>query len=53
MQLAHRAALGGVQLDEIDPRIIIKGIEPGSGKDTVTTVTAGSGNYLRLIKQSQ
>lgn len=48
MQLAHRAALNGVQLDEIDPRIIIKGIEGGAGKDTVTSVSTGIGDGTRI-----
>jgi len=48
MQLAHRAALNGVQLDEIDPRIIIKRIESGAGKETVTAVAAGSGDGTRI-----
>lgn len=48
MQLAHRAALNGVQLDEIDPRIIIKGIEGGAGKETVTSVSTGLGDGTRI-----
>ena len=48
MQLAHRAALNGVQLDEIDPRIIIKGIECGAGKETVTSVSTGIGDGTRV-----
>ena len=48
MQLAHRAALGGAQLDEIDPRINIKGIEGSGGKETVTAVAAGAGDGTRI-----
>ena len=48
MQLAHRAALNGVQLDEIDPRIIIKGIDGASGKETVNAVSLGSGDGTRI-----
>lgn len=48
MNLAHRVSLGGVHLDEIDPRIIIKGIDGGAGKDTVTTVATGSGDGTRI-----
>lgn len=48
MQLAHRAALNGVQLDEIDPRIIIKGIDGAGGKDTVNTVGLGRGDGSRI-----
>ena len=48
MQLAHRAALNGVQLDEIDPRIIIKGIEGGAGRETVNSVSTGRGDGTRI-----
>lgn len=48
MQLAHRVSLGGVQLDEIDPRIIIKGIDGGAGKETTSTVSAGAGDGTRI-----
>ena len=48
MQLAHRAALNGVQLDDIDPRIIIKGIEGGAGKETVSSVSTGRGDGTRI-----
>lgn len=48
MQLAHRAALNGVQLDEIDPRIIIKAIEGASGKETVSSVSRGDGDGTRI-----
>lgn len=48
MKLAHRVSLGGVQLDEIDPRIIIKGIEGGAGKETVTAVATGAGDGTRI-----
>ena len=51
MQLAHRAALNGVQLDEIDPRIIIKGIEGGAGKDSVSTANLGSGDGTRITNK--
>lgn len=48
MQLAHRAALNGVQLDEIDPRIIIKGIDGGAGRETVSSVGTGLGDGTRI-----
>ena len=48
MQLAHRVALNGVQLDEIDPRIIIKGIEEGAGKESVGSVSLGSFDGTRI-----
>lgn len=33
MQLAHRVALDGAQLDQIDPRIIIKGVEGAAARE--------------------
>ena len=48
MQLAHRVSLGGVQLDSLDERIIIKGIEGGAGKETVTAVATGAGDGTRI-----
>lgn len=43
MILAHRVALNGTQLDSLDSRIIIKAIEEGAGKETIsTTPTAGN-----------
>ena len=48
MQLAHRAALNGAQLDEVDPRIIIKGIEEGAGKESVGSVSLGSADGTRI-----
>ena len=48
MNLAHRVSLDHVQLDEIDPRIIIKGIDCGAGKDNVTAVATGRGDGTRI-----
>ena len=48
MILAHRVSLGGVQLDEIDPRIIIKGIDGGAGKEAVTAAGTGAGDGTRI-----
>ena len=39
MRLMRRAALNGVQLDEIDNRILIQKIEPASGKDQFNAVS--------------
>lgn len=37
-----RVALGGVQLDELDPAIVIRSIDPGTPQESVSTVnTAG------------
>lgn len=51
MQLAHRAALNGVQLDEVDPRIIIQGIEGGAGKEVVSAIATGSGDGMRVTER--
>ena len=51
MRLAHRVSLGGAQLDEIDPRIIIKGVDGGAGKNSVTTAATGDGDGLRITGQ--
>lgn len=48
MQLAHRVSLGGVQLDEIDERIIIKAVDGGAGKDTVTKANTGAVDGARI-----
>lgn len=48
MQLAHRVSLNGAELDDVDPRIIIKGVEGGAGKDTVSTAASGSGDGTRV-----
>jgi hypothetical protein len=48
MQLRHRVALGGVQLDEIDPSIIIKGVEEAAGKDTVGAVSTATRDGQRV-----
>lgn len=39
MQLRHRVALDGVQLDSVDSRIMISRIETGEGKDNVQSVS--------------
>lgn len=41
MKLAHRVELNGEQLDDIDGRIIIKGVESGAGKMKITAQTLG------------
>jgi hypothetical protein len=48
MKLKRRAALNGVQLDEIDERILIQGIEPAAGKDSLTTVSLWGGSGSRV-----
>lgn len=44
----RRASLGGVQLDEIDERIIIQGIEPQAGKDNIGTVSLWGADGSRV-----
>lgn len=51
MQLAHRISLNGAQLDEIDPRILIKEIEVGNSKEAVTAVGTGSGDGTRITSR--
>lgn len=41
MQLKHRVALDGIQLDQIDERIMIQKIETGDGKENITGVSIG------------
>jgi len=48
MQLLHRAALNGNQLDEVDSRIIIKGIEENAGKESVTSAGLGGADGTRI-----
>lgn len=48
MLCAHRAAVNGAQLDEINERIVIRGTESGAGKGTVTAVSTGRGDGSRI-----
>ena len=48
MQLMRRAALDGVQLDELDPAILIQGVEPGAGRDTIGTASRWDGVGSRV-----
>ena len=48
MILKRRVALDGVQLDEIDERIIISGIDEAAGKETITAVGNSFGNGQRI-----
>lgn len=51
MQLRHRVALDGAQLDEVDSRIMIQKIETGAGKENIGTVglMAGSGSRVTNV----
>ena len=48
MILSKRVALGGVQLDEIDPSIVIRSVDPGATKESVQTAAmmGGSGQQI-------
>lgn len=48
MQLRRRAALDGVQMDSLDERILIQGIKPAAGKDTLSAVSLGGADGSRL-----
>ena len=51
MQLTRRVALNGLWLDEVDPRICISGVEPGDGKETITSVDAAAGYGQRITNR--
>ena len=48
MHLKRRVALNGVWLDEVDSRIVISGVEPGDGKETISAVDAAAGYGQRI-----
>jgi phage-related protein len=48
MQLKRRVALDGVWLDEVDRRIVISGVEPGDGKESISAVDAAAGYGQRV-----
>lgn len=51
MILHRRVALDGVQLDQVDNRIIIQGIEPAAGKDQLTTISLAGGAGSRVTSE--
>ena len=53
MILAHRVELNGEQLDDIDRRIIIKGVESGAGKMKFTAQTFGRGIGQRVTSRQR
>lgn len=53
MILAHRVELNGEQLDDIDKRIIIKGVESGAGKMKFTAQTFGRGIGQRVTSRQR
>lgn len=48
MILKRRVSLGGVQLDELDDRIIITGIDESAGKESITGVASAYGPGQRI-----
>ena len=55
MQLKHRVALDGIELDSIDDRIMIQKVETADGKESVSTVDlfgVGSGSRVTSIHRS-
>lgn len=48
MQLTRRAALGGVELDEIDESVVIREIDPGTPPETVSTAERMGGSGSRV-----
>jgi len=51
MRLSHRVALNGVQLDSIDNRILVQGVEEAAGKDQISTVSLFGGSGERITNQ--
>jgi len=48
MILQRRVALNGIWMDELDDRIVISGIEPGSGKENITATDSAAGYGQRV-----
>jgi hypothetical protein len=51
MILKRRVALNGVQLDSLDERIIISGIDEAAGKENITAVSSANANGQRVIRR--
>lgn len=51
MILSHRAALNGVELDSLDNRILIQGIEEAAGKEQISAVSLFGGAGQRITNQ--
>lgn len=51
MVLKRRVSLGGEQLDSLDDRIIITGIDEAAGKDNITAVGSAAGFGQRITGQ--
>ena len=51
MILKRRVALDGVQLDSLDNRILITGIDEAAGKETISAASIGAGNGQRITNK--
>lgn len=51
MILRRRVALDGIELDSVDSRILIQGIEPAAGKDQITAVSLWGGTGSRVTAE--
>jgi hypothetical protein len=51
MQLKRRVALGGVQLDSLDNRILITGIDEAAGRETISAVSLGGAPGQRVTNR--
>lgn len=51
MILSHRVALNGIELDSIDDRILIQGIDEGTGKENFSTVSLFGGIGQRITNR--
>ena len=51
MQLKHRVALNGVQLDSVDNRILVQGVEEAEGKDQFSAVSVFGGVGQRVTNE--
>lgn len=53
MILKRRVALGGVELDSLDNRILISGIDEAAGKDEITATDAAGRDGQRVIRRKR
>ncbi len=51
MILSHRVALNGIQLDSLDSRILVQGVEEAAGKDQISAVSLFGGVGQRITNR--
>lgn len=51
MKLSRRIAINGNQLDQVDPSIVIRSIDPGTTKETVQTSGKAGGSGQRVTEK--